>query len=315
MRRSMQLATLIALFAFVIRAGTALGQDLPPGPQVVYRATMEVSNPPAVFDTVSLVLDFAPGASTPLHSHGGQGIVTVLEGELVHRPEGGEERRLRPGESFLETPGHPHIAANDSQANTRVAFTVLLPKGAQLTTVSGEQGGQDLPPGPQVVYRATMEVSNPPAAFDTINLVLDFAPGASTPLHSHGGQGIVTVLEGELVHRPEGGEERRLRPGESFPETPGHPHIAANDSGANARVLFTALLPKGAQLTTVQSTPQSLAPPAALPKTGEHPAASEHLWVAVLASAGLLAAGWLLRRKRRSANKAGRRRWHTFNQK
>jgi quercetin dioxygenase-like cupin family protein len=307
MRISMHVATFIALFAFIIRAGTALGQDLPPGPQVVYRTTMEVSNPPAAFDTVNLVLDFAPGASTPLHTHGGQGIVTVLEGELVHRPEGGEERRLRAGESFQETPGHAHIAANDSQANTRVVFSALLPKGAALTTVSGDQGGQELPPGPQVVYRSTMEVSNPPAVFDTVNLVLDFAPGASTPLHSHGGQGIVTVLEGELVHRPEGGEERRLRAGESFLEMPGHAHIAANDSAANARVLFTALLPKGAQLTTVQGAPQPPAPPAALPKTGDDSMASQHPWVAVLAGAGLLAGGWLVRRRIAASSKAGRR--------
>ncbi len=147
-------------------------------------------------------------------------------------------------------------------------FTALLPKGAALTTVSGNQGGQELPPGPQAVYRATMEVSNAPAAFETINLVLDFAPGVWTPLHTHGGQGIVTVLDGELVHRPEGGEERLLRPGDSFLETPGHAHIAGNDSLANTRVLFTALLPKGAQLTTVQAAPQNATLPAALPKTG-----------------------------------------------
>jgi quercetin dioxygenase-like cupin family protein len=165
---------------------------------------------------------------------------------------------------------------------------------------AGTALGQDLPPGPQVIYRTTMEVSNPPATFDTVNLVLDFAPGAATPLHTHGGQGIVTVLEGELVHRPEGGEERRLRPGESFMETPGHAHIAANDSAANARVLFTALLPKGAQLTTVQGAPQPVAPPAALPRTGEDSLDWQHLWVAVLAGAGLLASGWLLRRKRGS---------------
>ena len=65
MRRRMQVATFIALFAFIFHTGTALGQELPPGPQVVYRTTMEVSNPPALFDTVNLVLDFAPGASTP----------------------------------------------------------------------------------------------------------------------------------------------------------------------------------------------------------------------------------------------------------
>jgi LPXTG-motif cell wall-anchored protein len=164
---------------------------------------------------------------------------------------------------------------------------------------TGAASGQELLPGPQVVYRTAMEVSNPPAAFETINLVLDFAPGASTPLHTHGGQGIVTVLEGELVHRPEGGEERRLRAGESFLETPGQAHIAGNDSQANTRVLFTALLPKGVQLTTVQQASQSAAPPAALPKTGDDDIASQGAWVAVLAAAGLLAAGWLLRRKRR----------------
>ena len=127
MRHRIHVATFIALFAFIIRAGTALGQGVPPGPQVVYRTTMEVSNPPAVFDTINLVLDFAPGVSTPLHSHGGQGIVTVLEGELVHRPEeefvlfqeaahtlvelgaqelGAADLRAVEGEPLLDVPDH-----------------------------------------------------------------------------------------------------------------------------------------------------------------------------------------------------------------
>jgi quercetin dioxygenase-like cupin family protein len=164
---------------------------------------------------------------------------------------------------------------------------------------AGTALGQDLPPGPQVVYRTTMEVTNPPAVFDAINLVLDFAPGAATPLHSHGGQGIVTVLEGELVHRPEGGAERRLRAGESFLETPGHAHTASNESQANTRVLFTDLLPKGADLTTVHGAPQPTTPPPALPNTGDNSVASQRLWVALLAGAGLLAGGWLRRRQRR----------------
>lgn len=167
-----------------------------------------------------------------------------------------------------------------------VLFTFIFHTGAAL--------GQELPPEPQVVYRTAMEVTNPPAVFDAINLVLDFAPGASTPIHTHGGQGIVTVLDGELVHRPEGSEERRLQAGESFLETPGHAHTAGNESQANARVLFTILLPKGAELTTVQGAPQ----PAALPNTGDDSMATQHLWVAFLAGAGLLVGGWLLRRKR-----------------
>jgi quercetin dioxygenase-like cupin family protein len=299
MTRRMIVATFVALFASMFGPRIALGDDLPPGPQMVHRATMDVVDPPPVFDTINLVLDFAPGTWTPLHTHGGQGIVTVLEGELVHRPEGGEERRLGPGDSFLEMPGHAHIAGNDSAANTRVVFTALLPKGAELTTVSGAQSGQELPPGPQVVYRTTMEVTNPPAAFDTINLVLDFAPGAKTPLHTHGGQGIVTVLDGELVHRPQGGEERRLSPGDSFLEMPGHLHVAANESQANTRVLFTALLPKGAELTTVQSPSQPTTPPVALPNTGTDPVAARRLLVITLAGAGLLAGGWLVRQQQR----------------
>jgi quercetin dioxygenase-like cupin family protein len=172
---------------------------------------------------------------------------------------------------------------------------------------AGTALGQDVPPGPKVVYRTTMEVTNPPAVFDTINLVLDFAPGASTPLHSHGGQGIVTVLEGELIHQPEGGEKRRLLAGESFLETPGHAHIAANESGANARVLFTALLPKGAELTTLQGAPVGAAPPAALPKTGDDSIDWQNPWVVLVAGAGLLAGGSLLRRSITASKKAGRR--------
>lgn len=293
MRRRTFVTALVALFALVLAlpGGVVLGQPAAPGPTVVYRTTMEVTSPPAAFDTVNLVLDFAPGAWTPLHSHGGQGIVTVLDGEVTHRPEGGSEQKVRAGESFLETPGHPHAAGNTSQANARIVFSVLLPKGAQVTTVHGDQAGQTPPAGPQMVYRTMFEAASPPPQFDLVNLVLDFAPGSQTPLHSHGGQGMVTVLEGEVVHRPEGGSEQRVRAGESFMETPGHAHTASNTSQANARVLFTVLLPKGAELTTVLA-----ATPTAMPATGAGPAATVTR-LALLAATGLLIAGWLLRRK------------------
>ncbi len=128
-----------------------------------------------------------------------------------------------------------------------------------------------------------------------INLVLDFAPGAWTPVHTHGGQGIVTVLEGELTHRPQGGAEQRLVPGESFIETPGHAHAAGNDTDANTRVLFTILLPKGAELTTVvQDTPT-----APLPQAGTSTSASLNVWLLVLVVGGglITVSGWFLRHR------------------
>ena len=285
------LCRIVAVFMLVLPS-VAFGQTS--GPTVLYRTSMEVTGAPATFDVINLVLDFAPGTRTPMHSHGGNGIVTVLEGEVTHQPEGGEARRVIAGESFLETPGNPHIASNESKANARVAFTVLVPKGAEVTTVRGDPGPNP-PPGPVVVYRTAFEAVSPAAKFDLVNLVLDFAPGAWTPMHSHGGHGMVTVLEGEVVHRPEHGEEQRVAAGKSFQESPGNAHSAGNMSGSKARVIFSVLLPKGAELTTVVAAPQQTV----LPNAGSRPLGMT--WLLFIASVGLLAVGWRVRRTRTHA--------------
>ena len=160
---------------------------------------------------------------------------------------------------------------------------------------------QDVPPGPTVVYQTTMKVTNPPAAFDLINIVLDFAPGAGTPIHYHDARGIVTVLKGEIVQQPAGGAEQRLRAGQSFLESPGRRHRVANPTRANARILFTALLPKGAHLTTVPGTPQTPAQPGTLPDTGARPPSSI-AWLGVIVGASLLVGGRRLRRRSRSVS-------------
>lgn len=293
MKRRM-VRTLVAMLTLVLPAAVALGQA-PPGPALMYRTQMEVTGAPATFDLLNLVLEFAPGAQTPLHTHGGQGIITVLEGEVIHRPHGGEARRVVAGDSFVETPGNPHTASNESRANARVAFTVLLPKGAPVTTVEGE-ASPNPPPGPTVVYRTSFEATNPAPTFDLVNLVLDFAPGVWTPVHTHGGHGMVTVLEGAIVHQPQGGEERRVGAGESFLESPGHAHSAGNMSGAKARVVFSVLLPRGAELTTVLPGTQPAPQPVELPNTGKHVLVPS--WLLLSLGSGLLATGWLIRRKR-----------------
>jgi len=283
----------LVVFALVLLAipAPALAQA-PPGPTLVYQTRMTVTSAPAAFDLAHLVLDFAPGSATPLHTHGGQGIVTVLAGEVTHRPEGGEERVVRAGESFEELPGRPHIAANTTDAPARVIFAVLLPPGASLTTGVGDVSEQAAPQ-PQLVSRTGLTASDPPAQFDVVNLVLDFAPGAWTPLHSHGGQGLVTVVEGEVTHRLEGGEERVVRAGESFEELPGRRHNAGNASGAPARVVFTIMLPPGAEVTTVSDTTPGAGAPATLPNTGAEPAANLSGWLTIGAAALALVGCWL----------------------
>lgn len=164
-------------------------------------------------------------------------------------------------------------------------LAVVLPAGVAV----GQQT-----PGPTIVHRTSMEVTGAPSSFDVVNLVLEFAPGAQTPLHVHGGQGFMTVLEGELVHRPQGEAEQRVRAGETFLDLPGHPHVAANLTQALARGVFTVVLPKGAALMTVQGSSQ----PATLPETGADRTPAVAPVVALIAAVSLVAAGWRLRRAR-----------------
>jgi LPXTG-motif cell wall-anchored protein len=104
------------------------------GPTTVAETWFTIDNPPARFDLVQLLLDLPPGAWTPPHSHGGPAVVSVLEGQVTGR-EPGLERRFGPGEGWTEHADDPHTTGNDGAARASVATTILLPTGAELTTV------------------------------------------------------------------------------------------------------------------------------------------------------------------------------------
>jgi quercetin dioxygenase-like cupin family protein len=89
---------------------------------------------PGEFELVHLVQDFEPGASTPVHTHGGQGLALVLDGELTQRMEGQPDKVYKAGETFIETPGVYFAVANASNTPARLSVAFLLPKGATLTT-------------------------------------------------------------------------------------------------------------------------------------------------------------------------------------
>ena len=100
---------------------------------------------------------------------------------------------------------------------------------------------------------------------------LDFAPGAQTPLHTHPGQVVSTLIDGGLTFTT-GGATKVYKTGESFVELPGVVGQARNAGSAPAAVMAVLLRPKGAPL----SVPVAPAPPATgiggtlpgLPSTG-----------------------------------------------
>jgi len=84
--------------------------------------------------TVSAV-DYAPGRVGKVHHHAGFVLAYVLEGNIVTKISGQEEKTYRPGEMFYEPPGSTHEASRNASETTPAKLLALIfaKKGAQLT--------------------------------------------------------------------------------------------------------------------------------------------------------------------------------------
>lgn len=84
--------------------------------------------------TVSAV-DYAPGRVGKVHHHAGFVLAYVLEGNIVTKISGQEERTYKPGEMFFEPPGSTHeVGRNPSETQpAKLLALIFAKKGAQLT--------------------------------------------------------------------------------------------------------------------------------------------------------------------------------------
>ncbi|MEO5952030.1 MAG: cupin domain-containing protein, partial [Chloroflexia bacterium] len=255
------LSVLLALFSALPLMGVASSWAQTPGPTVSSQGTFPLTVEAGDYTLTYLVLDFAPGASIPLHFHGGPALVVGKEGVLTLRPEGGSEHMVMPGDVINEKAGVKHVMINTGTSNATIMAVILLPKGADLTTVVDTNPNP--PPGPTVPFQGAFPLTVAAGDYDLVNLVLDFAPGASIPLHFHGGPALVVGKEGMLTLRPEGGSEHMVMPGDVINEKAGVKHVMINTGTSNATIMAGVLLPKGAELTTLV-----LQSPAGMPQTG-----------------------------------------------
>ena len=85
--------------------------------------------------TVSAV-DYAPGRVGKVHHHAGFVLAYVLEGNIVTKISGQEERTYKAGEMFYEPPGSTHeVGRNPSETQpAKLLALIFAKKGAQLTT-------------------------------------------------------------------------------------------------------------------------------------------------------------------------------------
>lgn len=285
MNRRLRLTALLALLFLTLGPSSVFGQA-PPGPTVRYQFRTEGLPQASAFNVVQNLTYFEPGAATPFHTHPGQILVGVLEGEMTRRSHDGTEAVYKAGQSWVEVPNDIHQARNTGASRSPLMVTYLLPKDAPLS--NPVPGDTTPPPRPFVTYQFKTDVAPKPDPFDVAQQVLDFAPGAATPYHTHPGIVVVTVVVGEITFWVNG-SETVYKAGESFVEVPNEVAQARNAGTVPAQVIASFLIPPGAPLSTPHAGPMA---PATLPRTG----AADLPWLVVsMAALVCLACGALAR--------------------
>jgi quercetin dioxygenase-like cupin family protein len=83
-----------------------------------------------------ITVEYPPGASTPMHTHGAQAMVYVLEGSIVMQVKGGAPETLGPGQTYYEGLDDVHLVSRNASKTAPAKFVVFLvkQKGAPILT-------------------------------------------------------------------------------------------------------------------------------------------------------------------------------------
>jgi len=86
-------------------------------------------------EMVQVRVDIAPGVLAAKHTHPGEEIIYVLEGELQYQLEGKPPVTLKAGEVLFIPAGTPHTAKNVGKTNGAELATYIVEKGKQLVVL------------------------------------------------------------------------------------------------------------------------------------------------------------------------------------
>jgi quercetin dioxygenase-like cupin family protein len=81
--------------------------------------------------------EFEAGAAVPKHTHPGEEIGFVLEGELTLEIDGKPPQKLKAGDSFFVPAGQAHTGKNTAKGKTTVVSTYIVEKGKPLAAMVG----------------------------------------------------------------------------------------------------------------------------------------------------------------------------------
>ncbi len=75
-----------------------------------------------------ITVEYAPGATDPIHRHDAHVFVYVLEGAVVMQVEGGAPVTLQPGQTFYEAPNDVHLVGRNASQTAPAKFLVFFVK-------------------------------------------------------------------------------------------------------------------------------------------------------------------------------------------
>jgi quercetin dioxygenase-like cupin family protein len=228
----------IAIVTAASPAGVfSLKAGVPADRRIVAQSRFDVTSAPLQAEVVQLVVDFPPGAWTSWHTHGGQAINLVLEGEITLR-RAGMEYPHRAGQAWTDSSGEVHAAGNTGPGKARLLTNFLLPPGCVQTTAV-----QESPFEPTIVYEVRFPLPVLPAEAEIVQEVVDLASGWRAQRPSVGFTANV-IIAGEVTYRL-GGEHKVYKAGEAWSAPAGTLIGEENRSAGTARVFTTNLVPRG----------------------------------------------------------------------
>jgi quercetin dioxygenase-like cupin family protein len=75
-----------------------------------------------------LLIEYPPGSVDPVHRHNAHGFIYVMEGSIVMQVKGGEEKTLKPGDTFYEGPDDVHTVGRNASKTEAAKFLVVFVK-------------------------------------------------------------------------------------------------------------------------------------------------------------------------------------------
>ena len=89
-------------------------------------------------EIVLIAATIQPGAASPPHTHPGDCVGTVIEGQMELRAVGKDARRVNPGEAFANGRGTAHQFVNVGDKPVRLVTTLVVDKGKPRTLTQAE---------------------------------------------------------------------------------------------------------------------------------------------------------------------------------